>query len=106
MPHIRDQRQPGGALGRRSAQTGARECVVDDGAELVLRNARRKMTERGFNLGWSVHDRSWRTQWRIQPTCSNVSGSRPSLLVLGDSRVQGPELLHSQVGEGGGPGDE
>jgi len=51
VPHIGDEREPGRGLGRARLQAAAVERVVDDGAELMRRNARRQAPQRGFDVG-------------------------------------------------------
>src|SRR5262249_1682975 len=51
VPHIGDEREPGGALRRARLQAAAVERMVDHGAELVRRNARHEAPQRGLDLG-------------------------------------------------------
>src|SRR5262245_61304859 len=50
VPHIGDQRQPGSGLGRGGREPTAVERVVDDRAELMARDARRKPAQRLLDL--------------------------------------------------------
>src|SRR5215204_5029014 len=56
VAHVGDQRQPDGGFRHGGVQAGAVEGVVDDGAELVLRNTRREVEQGGFESGAAGHE--------------------------------------------------
>src|ERR1051325_7714227 len=57
MPHISDEREPGGGLGRGGFEPRAVARMIDDRGELVRRNVLRESAQRGLERGARLHRR-------------------------------------------------